>query len=143
MSSGRRPIRLNLIAGHAGRHDHEEVTLRYMLLQYVPGRPTFGTPEGAEFYSALMNWREECRARGALVASDPLHEPETATTVRVREDRVLRTDGPFAETTEWLGGYFILDCPGLDEALALAETCPTAKCGSVEVRPIREVPAPD
>jgi hypothetical protein len=74
-----------------------------------------------------------------LVADDPLHRPETATTVRVRDGQTLSTDGPFAETAEWLGGYFIVDCRDLDEALELAARCPTAKAGSVEVRPVMEV----
>ena len=116
--------------------------MRFMLLLYVTDRPTPGTPEAAEAFSAIMAFNEECRARGVLVASDPLLEPDTAQTVRVREGAVLRTDGPFAETTEWLGGYFIVDCKDRDEALELAARCPTAHSGSVEVRPILAVPAP-
>jgi hypothetical protein len=68
-----------------------------------------------------------------LVAADPLHRPETATTVRVRDGKALNIDGPFAETAEWLGGYFMLECRDLDEALELAARHPTAKNGSVEV----------
>lgn len=112
--------------------------MRYMLLLYVKDRPRPGTPEAAELFPALIAFHRECRERGVLVASDPLLEPERATTVRIRGGRVLRTDGPFAETTEWLGGYLLLDCRA-EEALEIAERCPTAIDGSVEVRPVMEV----
>ena len=112
--------------------------MRYMLLLYVEDRPSPDTPEAARFFSALIDYHRTCRERGVLVASDPLLEPASASTIRVRGGRVLRTDGPFAETTEWLGGYFILECRDVDEALELAALCPTAQNGSVEVRPIME-----
>jgi hypothetical protein len=84
----------------------------------------------------------DCRAQGVLIAADPLRPAETATTVRVRDVQVMVTDGPFAETREQLGGYFILDCADLDEALGWAARCPLAARGSVEVRPIPEVGGP-
>ena len=87
-----------------------------------------------------MAFHDECRRRGVLIAADPLHKPETATTIRIRDGQTLSTDGPFAEATEWLGGYFMVDCDDLDEALELARLCPAARTGSVEVRPIVEVP---
>jgi hypothetical protein len=108
--------------------------MRYMLLLYLDERP-----EDPEFYRAIRAYRDECVERGAFVGADPLHEPHTATTVRVRGGQTLQTDGPFAETAEWLGGYFMLDCAGLDEALELAARCPNAVNGSVEVRPVMEV----
>lgn len=113
--------------------------MRYMLLLYVSERPEPATPEGAEFYPPIAEFYEECRARGVLEAADPLHGPEAATTVRVRDGDVLNIDGPFAETAEWLGGYFMLECRDLDEALELAARHPTAMTGSVEVRPVWEV----
>jgi hypothetical protein len=116
--------------------------MRFMLLLYVTDRPQPGTPEAAEAFPAIKAFHAECQARGVLLAADPLQDPDTATTVRVRDGRPVHTDGPFTETKEWLGGYFILDCRDLDEALELAAECPTAKTGSVEVRPILEVPAP-
>jgi hypothetical protein len=116
--------------------------MRFMLLLYVTDRPQPGTPEAAQAFPAIKAFNEECRERGVLLAADPLQDPDTATTVRVRDSRTVQTDGPFAETKEWLGGYFILDCRDLDEALELAARCPTAGTGSVEVRPILEMRPP-
>jgi hypothetical protein len=113
--------------------------VRYMMLFYVTDRPEPGGPESEAARDAMKVFRNECAARGVLLAADPLRRPETATTIRVRDGQALSTDGPFAETTEWLGGYFIVDCADLDEALGLAARCPTATNGAVEVRPIMEV----
>ena len=74
-------------------------------------------------------------AAGVLRAGAGLQPTSTATTVRVRESKTLTTDGPFAETREQLGGYYVLDCKDLDEAIAWAEKMPSAKWGSIEVRP--------
>jgi hypothetical protein len=112
--------------------------VRYMLLLYVSERPEPGTPEAAEAFAAIREFHEECRRRGVLVASDPLESPGSATTVRVTEGRTITTDGPFVETKEWLGGYFLVDCADNDEAIALAASCPTARDGTVEVRPVVE-----
>jgi len=109
--------------------------MRYMLLLYISDRQQPGTPEAAEEFDKVRAFHRECHERGVLESSEPLQEPHTATTIRVRGGRKLATDGPFAETKEWLGGYFILDCE-LDEVLELAERCPTAESGSVEVRPL-------
>jgi hypothetical protein len=100
-----------------------------MLLLYVNER----RPDGFERIAAFHRAAKEA---GVLVASDPLYGPDSATTVRIRDGQTLNVDGPFAETTEWLGGYFILDCADLDDALEWAARCPTAESGSVEVRPI-------
>ena len=110
--------------------------MRYMLLLYVSDRPQPNTAEGEAMFDAIRSFHRECQERNVLVESAPLNRPETAVSVRVRQRKLLRTDGPFAETTEWLGGYFILDCRDLDEALELAARCPTAAEGTVEVRQI-------
>ena len=115
--------------------------MRYMLLLYVDDRPEPGTPEADAAFREIAAFHAECRRRGVLVDSDPLHGPEAATTVRVRDGETLAIDGPFAETTEWLAGYFVIDCPSLDEALEVAALCPTARTGSVEVRPVIDVGA--
>jgi hypothetical protein len=76
------------------------------------------------------------KAGERAVAGEALHPTRTAKTVRVRDGQVLTTDGPFAETKEQLGGYYILECDNLDEALEIASWIPGAKNGSIEVRPI-------
>jgi len=77
--------------------------------------------------------------RGVYLGGNPLHPTSTATTVRVRNGKTLTTDGPFAETREQMGGYYLLNCANLDEALELAAKIPSAKTGSIEVRPILEM----
>lgn len=114
--------------------------MRYMLLIYGCDRPEPGDPRFEPALARVNAFIEECRTRGVFVAADPLHPVSTATTVRVRDGHTLISDGPFAETHEQLGGYFIVDCRGLDEALDLAALCPMAQDGSIEVRPIAEVP---
>ncbi len=109
----------------------------YMFLLY--GEP--GTEWPADIIDQhLALWRE-ARGRNAYVSSEALGgDLATATTVRVRQGKVLKTDGPFAETREVLGGFYILDCESLDEALSYAAKIPDAKYGSVQVRPIMHVP---
>jgi len=79
---------------------------------------------------------DEMKAAGVLVSNNGLSPVATATTVRVREGKALITDGPFAETHEQLGGFFLLDCKDLDEALSWAAKIPSASLGSIEVRPL-------
>ncbi|MGI5164636.1 YciI family protein [Spirillospora sp. CA-253888] len=109
--------------------------MHYMLLIYNAenGEPK---PEPYRPGPAVAAFIKECRERGVLVGAGRLRSVETATTVRVRDDELLLTDGPFAETREQLGGFFLLDCADLDEALAIAARCPMAVSGSVEVRPL-------
>jgi hypothetical protein len=75
------------------------------------------------------------KAGDRVVATEALHPTNTATTVRVRDGKTLTTDGPFAETKEQLGGFYLLDCKDLDEAIELAAQIPGAKRGSIEIRP--------
>jgi hypothetical protein len=114
--------------------------MRYMLLIYDCDRPEPDDPRFEESLKRVNAFAEECERRGALVASAPLKSESTATTVKVRDGKTMITDGPFAETHEHLGGVYIFDCRGLDEALELAALCPMAEVGSIEVRPIAEVP---
>jgi len=95
-------------------------------------------PEVMKRYGALV---QELREAGKMVGGERLQPSTAATTVRIRNGETLTTDGPFAETKEVLGGYFVLECENLDEALAYAERIPAAEHGSVEVRPIAPVPA--
>jgi hypothetical protein len=85
----------------------------------------------------------EAVARGAYVDCNALEVTSKATTVRVRNDETILTDGPFAETKEALGGYYIIDCADLDEAIAYAQRIPPARVGSVEIRPLFEIPGWD
>jgi len=96
--------------------------------------------QGANFYSDMAS-TEKVREDGVFEAGDPLLGTETATTVRVNGAEVANIDGPFAETTEQLGGYYILDCETLDQALGYAAEIPAAQHGSVEVRPIMQMDA--
>ena len=96
-------------------------------------------PDGfwwAELTHPYWAFTEEVQTAGKMVAGDALESVTTATTVRVRDGETLTTDGPFAETKETLGGYYILECADLDEALAWAAKIPSAKHGSIEVRPV-------
>jgi hypothetical protein len=105
--------------------------------------------EQAQRWAEMPEWvelTESLREAGALVANSPLHSVDAATTVRVRDGESALTDGPFAVTKEVLAGYYILECRDLDEALRHATRLPTARYGSVEVRPLlemSEIPVPD
>jgi hypothetical protein len=112
---------------------------QYMLLLYAPEADE---AELAEREARLPVWRElneSLRAAGLLVSSGRLHDVPSATTVRVRNGDVEMTDGPFAVTKEILGGYYLVDCRDLDEALKLAARVPLARYGSVEVRPVMDM----
>ncbi len=92
--------------------------------------------ENNKIFQQYMTFTEQVKTNGNFVAGDALLPTDTATTVRVRNNDTLLTDGPFAETKEQLGGYYLLECDSLDEAIKLAEKIPSAKFGSIEVRPI-------
>ena len=89
-----------------------------------------------EYWSAWSGYLEALARSGALVSAGGLQPPDTATTVRVQEGRRLVQDGPFADTKEQLGGYFVVDVADLDAALEWAERCPSSGYASVEVRPL-------
>jgi hypothetical protein len=112
--------------------------MKYMVLLY--GEPDVGpvpgTPEFAEMLGEFQSATTAMTGAGVLLDSGPLQPPETATTVRVRNGEVQLTDGPFAEIKEQLGGYYILDCDDLDTTVRYAAMIPSAKYGSVEVRPL-------
>ena len=112
--------------------------MQYMLLIYGDqnGWQNMSEEEGAQIMQAYYQFTEDLQKSGAMVAGDALEPTQTATTVRVRNDETLTTDGPFAETTEQLGGYYLVDVGSLDEALEWAAKIPGAKHGSVEVRPV-------
>ncbi len=111
--------------------------MRYIALLYgEPGAgPARGTPEFTEMLGEFQSATEAMADAGILVGSGALQPPQAATTVRVRNGETLLSDGPFAEIKEQLGGYYILECEDLDTALRYAAMIPSAKYGSVEVRP--------
>jgi hypothetical protein len=116
--------------------------MRYLLLIYSPDVDMSAVPaEQREAVSQAYNaFTQEARSRGVMEGGAALEPTSTATTVRVREGRTVVTDGPFAETKEALAGFYLFDVKDLDEALEFAARIPGAQEGSIEVRPIREVP---
>lgn len=95
--------------------------------------------ESQKIFGEYMAFTAATKQSGHLRAGEPLEPTSTATTVRVKNGKTLRTDGPFAETREQLGGFYIVEAKDLDEAVAFAARLPTAKSGSIEVRPIKHV----
>jgi hypothetical protein len=111
----------------------------YMLLLYAPETDEAGQ---AERWAELPEWQaliDDLQRDGLLISNAALHSVDSATTVRVRDGDSDMTDGPFAVTKEVLVGYFLLDCPDLDQALKAAERVPSARYGSVEVRPVMDI----
>lgn len=94
--------------------------------------------EAKSHLAAMIAYTDRLRESGHFVSANRLQPPATATTVRVREGKPLVTDGPFAETTELLGGYYLIEARDLDEAIEIASGFPAAKFGSVEIRPIAD-----
>lgn len=113
--------------------------MKYIALIYsAPGSsPGFGTPEFGPFMAAYQAANARFAQDGVLVAGEALEASSTATTLRIRDGRTETLDGPFAESKEQLGGFYIFDCASLDDALRYAAMIPTATYGSVEVRPIQ------
>lgn len=113
--------------------------MRYMLLIYGDELALDET-ERQQCYQESTQLTHELHAAGKYLAASPLHLTAMATSVRVREGKRLVTDGPFAETREQLGGYFLIEANDLDEAIAIAEQIPNARRGTVEIRPVIEIP---
>lgn len=111
--------------------------MKYMLLIYMDENALSET-EREHCYRESAQLAQELNAKGQYLATAPLHPVSTATSVRVR-DSTLVTDGPFAETREQLGGFFLVDAQDLDEAIAIAAQIPGARIGTVEIRPVLEV----
>jgi hypothetical protein len=113
--------------------------MKYMLLIYTD--PTAFDPDKVDaVHGEYFAFTQSILASGELVAGDALQGSDTATTVRVRNGKTSSTDGPFAETKEVLGGYYIVDVKDLDRALELAAQIPDARTASIEVRPVLEMP---
>ncbi len=108
--------------------------MKYLCLVYLEEHKLHAVPD-----SECLESGDALRARGVLLAAEPLHPVATATTVRVRGGQTTITDGPFAETKEQLAGFYLVDARDLNEAIQIAAKIPPAREGSIEVRPVREL----
>ena len=112
--------------------------MKYILLIYGDEKldASMTEEQRTQQYMEYNAFTENVRSRGAYAGGEALHPVASATTVRVRDGKTMTTDGPFAETKEQLGGYYVVECNNLDEAIEAAAMIPGARDGSVEVRPI-------
>ena len=113
--------------------------MKYMLLIYAEER-ALDEAEREHCYVESTELAHQLAANGQFLAAAPLQPTATATSVRLREGKRLVTDGPFAETREHLGGYFLVNAKDLDEAIGIAAKIPGARWGTVEIRPVVEIP---
>lgn len=112
--------------------------MKYMLLVYLDEQALSET-EREHCYVESAQLARDLHSRGNYLSAGPLHPVSTATSVRLREGKRLVTDGPFAETREQLGGYYLIEARDLDEAMGIAERIPVAKVGTIEIRPVLEI----
>lgn len=112
--------------------------MRYLCLIYDEEKKlaAMPKPEGDAFMGEYFAFTQDVKARGQYVAGEALQPVSTATTVRVRNGSLVTTDGPFAETTEQLGGFYLIEARDLNEAIQVAGRIPSARLGSIEVRPV-------
>ena len=112
--------------------------MKYMLLVYL-AEDAMSEGERQDCYVESAQLAQDLNSSGKYLAASPLHPVSTATSVQVRNGKRLVTDGPFAETREQLGGYYLVDARDLNEAMSIAERIPGAKYGTVEIRPVLEI----
>jgi hypothetical protein len=112
--------------------------MQYMLLIYDAEKTWETMPEAErqKNFTAYMQFTADVKKAGNFIAGDALQPTRTATTVRVRDGKTTSTDGPFAETREQLGGYYLIEAKDLDEATKIAARIPSARFGSIEIRPV-------
>jgi hypothetical protein len=112
--------------------------MQYLLLIYEPEKTWETMPEAErnQIFTEYMTFTNDIKTSGHLKSGDALQPTHTATTVRVRDGKTSTTDGPFAETREQLGGYYLIEAENLDEATRIAARIPGARYGSIEVRPV-------
>jgi hypothetical protein len=112
--------------------------MKYMLLVYLDEQ-ALSQAEYEHCYVESAQLAQELNATGRYLDASPLHPVATATSVRVRDGKRVVTDGPFAETREQLGGYYLIEANDLDEAIGVAERIPPARFGTIEIRPVMEI----
>ncbi len=112
--------------------------MKYMLLVYLDEQ-AMSDSEREHCYVESAQLAQQLHSSKQYLDASPLHPISTATSVRVRDGKRLVTDGPFAETREQLGGYYLIDAGDLDEAIRIAEKVPPARFGTVEIRPVMEI----
>jgi hypothetical protein len=113
--------------------------MKYMLLIYLEERAV-DDAEREHCYQESTALARQLASDGQFLSANPLEPASTATSVRVRDGKRLVTDGPFAETREQLGGYFLVNAKDLDQAIGIAERIPGSRFGTVEIRPVIEIP---
>ncbi|MGI9607294.1 MAG: YciI family protein [Acidimicrobiales bacterium] len=116
--------------------------MKYALLIYTDpnGGPADGSPEQMAEMQKWFGYSQEAGDAGVLLGGEGLQGTETATSVKVQDGNTITADGPFAETKELLGGFYLLDLPDMDAAIAWAEKIPSVGYGTVEIRPVMEYP---
>jgi hypothetical protein len=121
---------------------NQEKPMQYLLLIYGEEKAwtEMSDADRNRMYGEYMTFTADIKQSGHWIGGNPLQPVHTATTVRVRDGKVSTTDGPFAETREQLGGYYLVEAKDLDEATRLAARVPGAKLGSIEVRPVMPIP---
>src|SRR6202162_6126634 len=112
--------------------------MQYMLLIYLDEN-ALSDAERERCYAESAQFARQLSVSGQYRAASPLHPTSTATSLRIRDGKRLVTDGPFAETREQLGGYFLIDVPDLDQAIDIAARLPAGRWGTVEIRPVMEI----
>jgi hypothetical protein len=128
MSVARVPVRRSVA-------DTKEEVMRYMLLICGDESVVPTNEESEDMRTSAISWVEEMDGRGVRLQGSRLRPVSEATTVRVRDEKLMVSDGPFAETKEQMGGYDLIECKDLDEAIEVASKHPVARFGSVEIRP--------
>jgi len=115
--------------------------MKYMTLLYdvEDNGPEYGSPEWGPYMARWEAYHEKLVAGGIEFSGEPLQPSMTATKLKVRDGKIETMDGPFAETKEQLGGFYILECKDLDEAIKYAAMCPAAEDGTIEVRPVMDL----
>src|SRR5262249_26250877 len=139
MSISRFPERLPDESGNGLPRNQKEEAMKYMLLIYT-NEKAWTEGERGKSFSQSTHLTPALHSKKQYLGASPLHPVAMATSVRVRDGKRLVTDGPFAETHEQLGGFFLIEAENLDEAIAIAARIPGARKGTVEVRPVVDLP---